>query len=194
VEVHVPRGPQQTPEASEWSDQPTLYWVSISGYPESTLTLLSSTIESGRSANVWLIADWRDGLEVAVQSPRQLKTEEDEQTLRRQVMEKIWGDGDNPPPDNWQHVTILRDHTKILQDPILGPRFMRAREEAQRRRQKQRERWMSMTQRERERWRTMVDEERDAELERLRTTIDGQLRTLEHRRPRPGQSEPEKEP
>jgi hypothetical protein len=90
-------GPQQTKEPSNGSDQPTLYWASISGYPVLTLTLLSSWIESGRSANVWWIADWRDGLEVAVESPRQLQTEKDEQTFRRQMMEKIWGYGDIPP-------------------------------------------------------------------------------------------------
>jgi hypothetical protein len=171
-------------EPSDRSHQPTLYWVSISGYPVLTLALLSSWIESGRSANVWWIADWRDGLEVAVESPRHLQTEEDEQTFRRQLMEKLWGYTDNPP-DDWQHVTILRDHSKILQDPILGPRFMRAREAAQRRRRNQRERWMSMTQQERERWKMKVDEEREAELERLRTTIDDQLRTLDYRRHSP---------
>jgi hypothetical protein len=180
----MPSGPQQTKEPSGGSSQPTLYWVSISGYPVLTLTLLSSWIESGRSANVWWIADWRDGLEVAVESPRQLQTEEDEQTFRRQLTETIWGYGDNPP-DDWQHVTILRDHSKILQDPILGPRFMRAREEAQRRRRKQRERWMSMTQQEREQWKKIVDEEREIELQRLRTAIDDQLRALEYRRQSP---------
>jgi hypothetical protein len=107
VEVHVSDGPQQTKEPGDGSDQPTLYWLSITGYPVSTLTLLSFRIESGRSANVWLIADWRDGLEVAVESPRQLQTEEDERTFRRQVMEKIWGGTGPPPPDDWQHVTIL---------------------------------------------------------------------------------------
>jgi hypothetical protein len=52
---------------------------------------------------------------------------------------------------------------------------------------------MSMTEQERERWKKIVDEEREAELQRLRTAIDDQLRTLEHGRHGPSDPEPEKD-
>jgi hypothetical protein len=129
---------------------------------------------------VWVIVDWLDALDLAVESPRPLLTDEDERAFRQQVVEQIWADW-YPPPDAWQHVTIRHDHSKILQDPVLGPRFMRARDEAQRRRQEQRERWTSMSRQERYRWMTMMDDEREIERERLRTAIDEQLRTFEHR-------------